>query len=65
MHLYCNVISKQSLFFLTLPDLISEEGPSASDCKILFGGDLNVTLDRALDFSGESPSLKESVKFLL
>ena len=65
MHLYCNVISKQSLFFLTLSDLTSEEETSASDCKILLGGDLNVTLDRALDFSGESLSLKESVKFLL
>ena len=34
------------------------------DCKILLGGDFNVTLDPALDCSGGNPSLKESVKFL-
>ena len=38
-----NVISKQSSFFLTLSDLISEQGLNASDCKILLGGDFNVT----------------------
>lgn len=59
-----NVISKQSSFFLTLSDLISEQGQSAPDCKILLGGDFNVTLDPALDCSGGNPSLKESVKFL-
>ena len=59
-----NVISKQSSFFLTLSDLISEQGLNASDCKILLGGDFNVTLDPALDCLGGNPSLKESVKFL-
>ena len=59
-----NVITKQSSFFLTLSDLISEQEQSASNCKILHGGDFNVTLDPALDCSGGNPSLKESVKFL-
>ena len=47
-----NVISKQYLFFLTLSDLISEQGLSASDCKILLGGDFKLTLDPAPDCSG-------------
>ena len=59
-----NVIPKQSSFFLTLSDLISEQGQSAPDCKILLGGDFNVTLDPALDCLGGNLSLKESVKFL-
>lgn len=47
-----------------MSDLISEQEQSASNCKILHGGDFNVTLDPALDCSGGNPSLKESVKFL-
>ena len=59
-----NITTKQSLFFQTLSDLIAEDEPSAPDCKILLGGDFNVTLDPALDCSGGNPALKESVKFL-
>lgn len=59
-----NITTKQSLFFQTLSDLIAEDEPSVPDCKILLGGDFNVTLDPALDCSGGNPALKESVKFL-
>ena len=59
-----NNTTKQSSFFLTLSDLISEQVQSAPDCKVSLGGDFNVTLDTALDCSGGNPFLKESVKFL-
>ena len=59
-----NITTKQSSFFLTLSDLISEQGPSTPDSKVFLGGDFNVTLDPALDCSWGNPFLKESVKFL-
>ena len=59
-----NITMKQSSFFLTLSDRISEEVRSAPDCKVFLGGDFHVTLDPALDCSGGNPFLKESVKFL-
>ena len=59
-----NITTEQSLFFLTLSDLISEQGQSTPDCKVFLGGDFNVTLDPALDCSEGNPCLKESVKFL-
>ena len=59
-----NITTKQSLFFLTLSGLISEQGQSTPDCKVFLDGDFNVTLDPALDCSGGNPFLKESVKFL-
>ena len=58
------ITTKQSSFFLTLSDLISEQGQSTPDCKVFLGGHFNVTLDPALDCSGGNPFLKESVKFL-
>ena len=59
-----NITTKQSLFFQTLSDIIAVNEPSAPDCKILLGGDFNVTLDPALDCLGGNPVLNKSVKFL-
>ena len=59
-----NITTKQSSFFLTLSDLISEQGQSTPDCKVFLGGDFNVTLDPPSECSGGNSFLKESVKLL-
>ena len=57
-----NTTTKQSLFFQTLSELIYDEGYNDPDYKIILGGDLNVTMDPDLDYSGGNPVLKDSVK---
>ena len=57
-----NTTTKQALFFQTLSELIYDEGYNDPDFKIILGGDVNVTMDPNLDFSGGNPVLKDSVK---
>ena len=59
-----NITTKQFSFFLTLSDLILEQGQSTPDCKVFLSRDFKVTLDPALDCLEGNPFLKESVEFL-
>ena len=64
LHIYApNTTTQQSQFFEQLPDLINEED-HYKECKILLGGDFNVTLDPSLDGLGGNQTLKYSVKRL-
>ena len=54
---------EQTSFFCKLYDLINSD-ERYEQCKIIIGGDFNVTLDPSKDCSGGNPVLKHSVKAL-
>ena len=58
-----NTSTEQTSFFRKLSDLINSD-ELYEQCKIIIGGDFNVTLDPSKDFSGGNPALKDSVKAL-
>ena len=58
-----NTSTQQTTFFRKLSDLINSD-ERYEQCKILLGGDFNVSLDPSKDCSGGNPVLKDSVKEL-
>ena len=58
-----NTSTEQTSFFRKLSDLINSD-ERYEQCKIIIGGDFNVTLDPSKDCSGGNPVLKDSVKAL-
>ena len=66
-HVCTKHTAKQSSFFQSLSESISDEEYREVNCRLLLGGgggDFNVTLQPSLDCSGGNSILKESVKFL-
>ena len=58
-----NTTTEQTSFFRKLSDLINSD-ERYEQCKIIIGGDFNVTLDPSKDCSGGNPALKDLVKAL-
>ena len=63
LNIYAPNTTQQSQFFEKLSDIINEED-HYKECKILLGGDFNMTLNPSLDGLGGNPTLKYSVKRL-
>ena len=59
-----NITAKQPTLFQSLSESVSDEEHREYNCRLLLGGDFNVTLQPSLDCSGGNSILKESVKFL-
>ena len=58
-----NITTQQSEFFHKISNMINSE-EHFKQCKILLGGDFNLTRDLSLDCLGGNPTYKNSVKIL-